>query len=173
MKMAESRPLTVFSLIAPCGMNCGICLAYLREKNKCPGCRGADPNKPKTRLHCKIKTCSTFTNGKARFCFACETFPCDRLRHLDKRYRTKYRMSMIENLEQIKKAGIKKFAAWEKIRWACSECGGIVCVHKGYCLACGNKIRSKVNQIYLKFKNSGVGSQNSEEGTTTEMEESK
>jgi hypothetical protein len=26
-------------LVAPCGMNCGICRAYLREKNKCPGCR--------------------------------------------------------------------------------------------------------------------------------------
>jgi hypothetical protein len=22
-------------LIAPCGMNCGICLGYLRDKNKC------------------------------------------------------------------------------------------------------------------------------------------
>lgn len=26
-------------LIAPCGMNCGTCIAYLRDKNKCPGCR--------------------------------------------------------------------------------------------------------------------------------------
>lgn len=26
------------SLIAPCGMNCGTCIAYLRDKNKCPGC---------------------------------------------------------------------------------------------------------------------------------------
>ena len=29
-------------LIAPCGMNCGICYGYLREKNKCPGCRKRD-----------------------------------------------------------------------------------------------------------------------------------
>jgi len=48
-------------------------------------------------------------------------------------------MSMIENLERIKKLGIKKFVAEEKSRWACSECGGVVCVHKGYCLACRNK----------------------------------
>ena len=26
-------------LIAPCGMNCAVCLGYLREKNKCPGCQ--------------------------------------------------------------------------------------------------------------------------------------
>jgi hypothetical protein len=32
-------------LVAPCGMNCGICIAYLREKNKCPSCRGDDINK--------------------------------------------------------------------------------------------------------------------------------
>jgi len=30
------------SFIAPCGMNCGIYQAYLRDKNKYPGCRGAD-----------------------------------------------------------------------------------------------------------------------------------
>jgi len=33
------------SLIAPCGMNCGICLAYLREKKKCPGCNGSNEDK--------------------------------------------------------------------------------------------------------------------------------
>ena len=45
------------SLIAPCGMNCGICRAYLREKNKCPGCRGSDENKLSSRVNCKIKNC--------------------------------------------------------------------------------------------------------------------
>ena len=125
--------------IAACGMNCGTCIAYLREKNKCPGCREPDPNKPKTCRQCKIKNCSTFQSGKIRFCFSCETFSCDRLKHLDKRYRTKYRMSMIENLETIKKWGIKIFVADEKSRWACSECGGTICVHKGYCLRCSKK----------------------------------
>ena len=131
------EPSTNVSLIAPCGMNCGICLAYLREKNKCPRCRVEDPNKPKTRSQCRIKNCSTFEEGKARFCFSCETFPCDRLNHLDKRYRTKYKMSMIENLGHIKKLGLKKFVANERKRWACSECGGTVCVHKGCCSSCG------------------------------------
>ena len=45
------------SLIAPCGMNCGICMAYLREKKKCPGCRVADTNKAITVIRCKIKNC--------------------------------------------------------------------------------------------------------------------
>ena len=30
------------SLIAPCGMNCRLCLGQIREKNTCPGCRSVD-----------------------------------------------------------------------------------------------------------------------------------
>ena len=41
-------------------------------------------------------------------------------------------MSMIENLENIRVLGIRKFVNNEKVRWACSECGGTICVHKRY-----------------------------------------
>ena len=78
-----------------------------------------------------------FQKSKAKFCFECEVFPCDRLNHLDKRYRTKYNMSMIENLANIKKAGIGKFLESEKTRWTCKNCGGVICVHKKYCYNCG------------------------------------
>ena len=134
MKEAER-----IKLIAPCGMNCSICMAYLREKNKCPGCRGSDIGKPVTRVKCKIKTCEVFQNGEARYCFECKKFPCARMEHLDRRYRTKYDMSMIENLENIKKLGIRRFLRNEKERWICPECGGTVCVHRGYCYSCGAK----------------------------------
>ena len=127
------------SLIAPCGMNCGICMAYLREKNKCPGCRAADTNKAISVLRCKIKNCEVIQKGKVKFCFQCESVPCACLKHLDKRYRTKYGMSMIENLEDIKAGGIRKFVANEKVRWACPECGGTICVHNRYCYSCRKK----------------------------------
>ncbi len=129
-----------FSIIAPCGMNCGVCMAYLRERNKCPGCRGDDTNKTVTRLRCKIKTCEVFEDENIEFCFECGDFPCDNLKHLDKRYRTKYHMSMIENLENIKNSGLEKFLEDEKVRWTCSECGGTICVHKGYCYDCGKEM---------------------------------
>lgn len=128
-----------FSLIAPCGMNCGICMAYLREKNKCPGCRAADTPKAISVIRCKIKNCETIQKGEAKYCFGCDHFPCKSLIHLDKRYRTKYNMSMIENLEHIKKFGVNKFLRKEKTRWACSNCRGTICVHKGYCCICGKK----------------------------------
>lgn len=125
------------SLIAPCGMNCGICLGYLREKNKCPGCRGIDIDQPGYCLRCRIKNCERLRKTKPGFCFQCEKFPCARLKQLDKRYRTRYGMSMLENLEDIRRLGIRKFLANEKTRWACPECGGTICVHKHRCYSCG------------------------------------
>lgn len=44
-------------------------------------------------------------------------FPCDRLNHLDERYKTKYGMSMIDNLVHIKKFGVRHFIRNEKERW--------------------------------------------------------
>lgn len=127
-------------LIAPCGMNCGICMAYLRDKNKCPGCRLFDKREPVSIAQCRIKNCTTFKSSKSKYCIACKEFPCDRLKHLDKRYRTKYRMSMLENLENIKRSGIRKFIKNEKARWTCSGCGGTICVHKGFCFSCGKNL---------------------------------
>jgi len=123
-------------LIAPCGMNCGICMAYLRERNKCSGCRMDNTRQPITRKNCRIKNCC-FDFYNADFCFECGSFPCDKLKHLDKRYRLKYNMSMMENLEYIKKSGIEKFIRKERMRWKCTDCGGTICVHKGVCINCG------------------------------------
>ena len=126
-------------LIAPCGMNCGVCIAHLREKNKCPGCRAANDKKPITRVRCKIKTCEVLRNGRSTFCFQCTSFPCGHLKHLDRRYRTTYGMSMIDNLESIRNHGIRDFVENEKERWACARCGGAICVHNRLCADCGKK----------------------------------
>jgi hypothetical protein len=74
------------------------------------------------------------------FCVVGNSFPCDALRHLDKRYRTKYHMSMIDNLVSIKNSGMKKFLAAQKSRYTCSACGTTICVHKGECVSCGKKL---------------------------------
>ncbi len=127
-------------LIASCGMNCGICMAYLREKNKCDGCRSSYKNKPESCRKCIIIRCENLKKTKSKFCSEkCEKFPCARLKSLDKRYRTKYNMSMLENLKNIEELGIRKFVKNEKVRWTCSECGGTICVHRGYCSECGKK----------------------------------
>ena len=92
-------------------------------------------------IRCKIKNCIFIQGNTANFCFKCEKFPCDTLKHLDKRYRTKYTMSMIENLENIKEHGIRKFVKNETVRWSCSECSGTICVHNRKCYTCNAIIR--------------------------------
>ncbi len=122
------------SLIAPCGMNCRLCRAFNRERNKCPGCRGDDSLKSQSCVSCKIKNCPEL-EGK-RFCHLCRKFPCNLFDNLDKRYRTKYGLSVVENLQNIKKYGVRAFIRNEKIKWQCPQCTSLVCVHKTECIAC-------------------------------------
>lgn len=126
--------------IAPCGMNCNLCIAYLREKNKCPGCREMDAYESSYGRKCIIRSCDVLKENKMNFCSdKCDKYPCRRLRNLDKRYKTKYGMSMIENLRAIQTAGIRTFMKNETSRWTCSHCGGTICVHRGDCYSCGKK----------------------------------
>ncbi len=118
------------TLIAPCGMDCAICSAFLREKNRCGGCSDANCS---CRRHCTIAACPKRTG---RYC-DCPDIPCRRLKQLDKRYRTKYHMSMLDNLAAIKKDGIRSFVLSERKRWTCPACGGTIDVHHHRCSACG------------------------------------
>ena len=127
------------SLIAPCGMNCSLCSAYQREKNHCAGCITIGLPKVNHCSTCAIRNCEMLKEGKSKYCFSCRKYPCSRIKHIDKRYRTRYGMSMIENLDTIKSAGIRKFVNSEKEKWACPNCSHIICVHKKLCLVCGKK----------------------------------
>jgi hypothetical protein len=100
--------------IAPCGMNCSLCRAYGRTRKPCPGCRGDDSTKIKTRVQCGIKNCVNLADGGIDYCFSCSDFPCKTLLHLDSRYKAKYGMSMIENLAGICKLGIQDFEKRER-----------------------------------------------------------
>jgi hypothetical protein len=125
------------ALIAPCGMNCALCLGYQRTRNHCPGCRGDDSAKMPSCLRCIIKSCAVLNESKSGFCLDCPRYPCRRLRQLDKRYRTKYGMSMLENLAFIKERGLDAFLRHEATRWRCPSCGQLLCVHRRVCLYCG------------------------------------
>ena len=127
------------ALIAACGMNCGVCLAYLRDRRKCPGCRADAINKRNSCVRCTIMNCELLQSTRSGFCYECLKYPCRRLRELDKRYRTKYGMSMIDNLEFIREHGLTAFVEKENERWRCRKCGGVVCVHRGFCSTCGER----------------------------------
>ena len=123
-------------LIAPCGMNCALCLAFQRPKNKCYGCRDETPKSAKSCELCIIRNCETIRNSPSHFCYYCPDMPCKRLKQLDTRYRTKYAMSMIENLNEIKEKGIYSFIASQTAKYTCFTYSGLICVHKGRCLTC-------------------------------------
>ena len=125
------------AMIAPCGMNCALCIGHLRERKPCAGCHGDDADKPGHCVTCRIVHCEELAKVDLPFCYACGSFPCTRLKRLDKRYRTKYGMSMLENLAFIEAQGLEAFVRNERLRWACPECGSLICVHRETCMACG------------------------------------
>ena len=128
-------------LVAPCGMNCGICIGHLRDRKTCPGCN--DPDDSSKAYHCAscvIKQCEHLAQSSEAFCGDCTKYPCARLRQLDKRYRGKYRMSMLGNLSEIHEVGVEAFVGLERARWTCPHCGALVSVHRPVCLACGEPV---------------------------------
>jgi hypothetical protein len=127
-------------LVAPCGINCAFCRGHLRRNKPCPGCRVEDSSKPKTRLNCEIKLCAAAQ--KMEFCFQCGKFPCPLIQQIEKRYSRNYGLSLVANLKDIQKLGIKKFLSNERTRWSCRSCGGAVCLHDRVCTECGKYNRS-------------------------------
>jgi hypothetical protein len=125
--------------IAPCGMNCEICVAFFgytlkgeKRKHRCSTCRSRESQ-------CAFikRECDKLATKQVDYCFECTDFPCANLRTLDKRYRNKYGMSMIENLSYIQANGIEQFLKSEEKRWKCPNCGGVICVHNKTCYDCG------------------------------------
>jgi hypothetical protein len=127
-------------LIAPCGMNCGTCIAYLRDKNKCPGCRIVSSDKAISVKKCTVTECIYLQKTTSKFCYDCEKYPCKRIKDLDKRYSTKYRTSFIENLAMIEENGLDRFLAFEAKRRTCNHCGSVLSVHRNNCIKCNQTI---------------------------------
>jgi hypothetical protein len=125
------------SLIAPCGLNCRICRAYIRKKKACRGCRGDDRFKSKTCAACPIKNCKKLAEGSLHYCIACDQFPCGPMNRLEKRYTSNYSVSPFDNLMQIKKCGAIAFVKNENVKWRCPQCGKMLCMHKGQCESFG------------------------------------
>ena len=128
-------------LVAPCGMNCGICKAYLaysrgvpKQRGKVTHCSGCLP-RSKT---CYIKRgCKKLRQNTFRFCFECEQMPCKNLERVDRRYRSRYNMSMVENLKELKAKGIEEFLKNQQAKYKCQACGDVVSVHDRKCYSCG------------------------------------
>jgi len=128
------------ALIAPCGINCGVCMAYLayakgvtkqQGVSHCSGCRVRNKN-------CAFikKNCSARIGKDIQYCFQDPDFPCEKLQDIDDRYRRDYGISPIENLKVIRDLGIDAFIEQQDQAFKCEKCGGIKSVHNGFCYDC-------------------------------------
>ena len=106
---------------------------------RCAGCR------PRNKKCAYLKKwCPELAESRVTYCFDCKSFPCHRLRTIDKRYKTRYKMSMIDNLQYIKEYGTGEFLETQEKLWKCMRCRGMICCHNGLCFNCNSeKLRSK------------------------------
>ena len=125
-------------LIAPCGMNCSICIGFFgytmsgnKRKMKCIGCNPSG----KSCAHLK-KYCNKLTKKEIEYCYECNDFPCKQIQKLDDKYRKRFDYSTIDNLKYIKENGMEKFLKKQEKKYKCPKCGGIICVHNGKCYSC-------------------------------------
>jgi hypothetical protein len=124
-------------------MNCGICRGYLalahgvpRKRGRVTYCAGCRPR----AKNCYIKrNCKTkkLNRREIQYCYECDVMPCEKLSHLDKRYRERYGMSMVENLKILRAEGMGAFLKNQEAKYQCPTCGDVVCVHDGKCYCCG------------------------------------
>ena len=128
-------------LVAPCGINCGICKCYLaysrgvpREKGKVTHCIGCVA---RNKMCAFVKRDCEKLRGQIRFCYQCPDMPCERLAKLDLHYRARYGMSMVENQKAIKENGMDEFLKSQAEKYRCPSCGDVVSVHDGKCYGCG------------------------------------
>lgn len=134
------------SLIAPCGMYCGLCSSYLahlhqvlRQRGKftyCTGCRPRNKTCSWLKRHCE-----RIEKQTVQYCFECPSYPCTPLEQLSSRYRTRYGLDFLQNLELVQGQGEEALLDALSDRYGCEQCGGLKSIHSGKCFTC-DEIRS-------------------------------
>jgi hypothetical protein len=112
------------SMVAPCGIDCGICELHTltvngalyesliqrgipKEKLPCPGCRAIEGNCPVKPAVCDTWKC--VKENELEFCSACTDFPCNRLQPCADRTDVLPHNLKVFNLCLINQIGLKAF----------------------------------------------------------------
>jgi len=112
------------NLVAPCGIDCGICELYIckdstalferlvangipKEKIPCKDCRAIEGNCPLLNETCATYSC--LQEKKIDFCFDCGDFPCVMLQPSSDRADVLPHNLKVFNLSKIKNAGLQQF----------------------------------------------------------------
>ena len=103
MNHSKSDTKSYHGRVPACGIYCGGCPVYVREKNPCPG---AEINSQKCE-NCKSFHICCVERGITH-CYQCKTFPCAKLKRFAERWE-KYGQDIIENQKRLKQMGEEKF----------------------------------------------------------------
>lgn len=122
-------------MIAACGMICSFCYVHHKHKKPCLGCRAVSESTPNSCRKCDIKACAS-EKGHT-YCSSCEDFPCVLIKRLDKSYRTRYDISLIDILKDVSLLGPDECLKKYKTRFTCSRCSGTLNMHDLICYDCG------------------------------------
>jgi len=109
-----------------------------KRKIQCVGCKPSG----KSCAHLK-KFCKKLLKNEIEYCYECIDFPCKQLQKLDKKYRERFNMSMIKNLEYIRDKGMKEFLKSQEEKYKCQNCQGVICVHNGKCYSCDTLVNDE------------------------------
>jgi hypothetical protein len=134
-----------------------LCRQYLALKKElleekglkwgCEGCRIRHKNCAFIR-----RDCPPLRKDKIDFCYECEGFPCQNLKKIDKIYRERYSVNLIENLKRVKEIGVEKWLQEQNELYKCPECGGEICIHDVECYDCGIKINPNEDKVIKKWQ---------------------
>jgi len=134
-------------LVAPCGLFCGACRAYIAtlENNdeprpgskqpsmQCDGCLGGG-RAPAHIPKCEIRACAA-TKTKTGRCSECADFPCGRITDFNNDG-MQHHSEVLANLRQLRTMGIKDWTKHEEDRWTCSKCQAKLSWYDAECPKC-------------------------------------
>lgn len=99
-----------YGRVPACGVFCGGCPTYTRERKPCPG----------AEINCKrCEGCITFhlccTDKGINHCHECNDFPCKRFKSFSKRW-LKNGQDFIENQKMLKEIGTEQFIKYYNLK---------------------------------------------------------
>ena len=128
--------------LAPCGIYCGACPSLGKS---CLGCASENRNQKRTsKWHCKIRICC-YETRQLNYCCLCEQYPCKLLNKKlikshpsDKRF--KYRHEIVDNFKKLQLMTMQEYLKYQRQKWSCPDCSGIVHFYYYKCSQCGKKV---------------------------------
>jgi hypothetical protein len=146
------------NLVAVCGLYCGACPMYLatqsndKEKQEallkqfssgptqlkmedilCDGCIG-NGRVASFCSRCEMRACPNDKKDVTR-CSDCQEFPCTLITNFNNDGMP-HHGEVLNNLQQIKKMGIEKWAQYDEERWQCPECTSRISWYDSKCSKC-------------------------------------